>query len=212
MHCGLSKRMPDVKTIRTFLAVPIDHRERDVLAAIIASLEPERALLKLVQPDLLHITLRFLGPVAAERMERVSAAAVTAAERAQPFTVTIAGVGAFPNERAPRVLWAGIGKTAGLDALRDLARSVDDALAMEGFAREARPFSPHITLARTRDRISTTERERVAGALHRIRTREMPARPLEVREVIVMRSDPGPAGPRYTPLLIAPLAGRPAVR
>lgn len=211
MYRTLSKRMSDAQTIRTFLAVAIPQREREVLAALIGSLEPERALLKLVNADLLHITLRFLGPVAANHMERVVTAALTVAEAARPFALTLSGVGAFPNERAPRVLWMGIGANDGLDALRRLAGAVEDALVAEGFAPETRAFSPHITLARSRDQISVTERRQIADALRRVGTQGLPARPFEVRELIVMRSDPGPSGPRYTPLLIAPLTGPPAV-
>lgn len=211
MQATLSKHASNAKAIRTFVAVSIPPVDQDMLAGIIGALEPERALLKLVQPDLLHITLRFLGLVAPERVERVSAAAVATAGAARPFLVTIAGLGAFPNERAPRVLWAGILANEGLSLLRDLARSLDDSLAAEGFERESRTFSPHITLARTRDRITADERERVASALHRLRTRDIPARSFWVRDVIVMRSDPGPAGPRYTPMLTAPLSGAPAV-
>lgn len=212
MYRCLSKPVSDVKGIRTFLAVPIGQAERQELATVIDSLQPERALLKLVQPDLLHITLRFLGPVAPTRIEQVGAAAIAAAESVRPFTLTLAGFGAFPNERAPRVLWAGIVANQGLDALRDLARSVDDALCIEGFARESRAFSPHITLARARDQISRGDRGRIADALRRIRAEGMPVRRMEVREVIVMRSDSGPSGPRYTPLLIAPLTDGAAVR
>lgn len=204
---GLGGDSRHAKAIRTFLAVTLPPLEREVLAEIIASLEPERAWLKLVEPDSLHITLRFLGPVVPARIERVDAAATSAAALTQPFTLTIAGVGAFPNERMPRALWAGMADNNGLDVLTDLARKVDDALFAEGFERESRAFSPHITLARTRDRITAADRERVAGALRRLRTRDMPARSFKVRDVIVMRSDPGPSGPRYTPMLTAPLAG-----
>lgn len=209
MQATLSKHASDARTIRTFVAVSIPRVDQDMLAGIIGALEPERAVLKPVRPDLLHITLRFLGPVAPERVERVSAAAVATAGAAQPFRATIAGVGAFPSERAPRVLWAGILANEGLSDLRDLTRSLDDSLAAEGFGRESRTFSPHITLARTRDRITAADRERVAGALRRLRTRDIPARSFWVRDVIVMRSDPGPSGPRYTPMLTAPLGGAP---
>lgn len=204
MHSTLSKRMTPSQGVRTFVAVEIPAASREVLSGVIASFEPERHLLKLVAPGLLHITLRFLGSVPTERLAAVETAARVAAECIQPFTLTVRGLGGFPSERAPRVLWAGV-DGEGLESLHRLARGVNDALASEGFAPDIRGFSPHVTLARAKDGLSAPERRGVADALHRVQAVGVMSEPFPVRDLVVMRSDPGPAGPRYTPLVTVPL-------
>jgi 2'-5' RNA ligase len=206
MNSSLSKSAsPPV--VRTFLAVEIPEKERDALASIIHPLEPVSSSLKLVAPQLLHITMRFLGGVPAQDLGRVNEAAQRAASCVSPFSVTLSGVGAFPNPRAPRVIWAGIAEDAGLRSLRSLASQLEDALAVEGFARDSRPFSPHITLARARDGISREQRQGLALALGRLPGRGLPQRTFDVGGLTVMRSDLRPSGPIYTRLYVAPLQG-----
>jgi len=91
-----------------------------------------------------HVTLKFIGEVPAERAEaiRLSLAEVHGIASVE---IRFAGLGFFPNDRRPRVLWAGI---EGGPALAKLAAAVDECLAILGIAREAREFRPHVTLAR----------------------------------------------------------------
>jgi len=98
-------------------------------------------------PENLHITTKFIGEWPEARLGELKAALVPLATRA-PFAVRIHRLGFFPNARAPRVFWCGIEAPA----LAGLAEATDGATASLGIPREIRPFSPHLTLARIKDR------------------------------------------------------------
>ena len=97
-----------------------------------------------VRPESMHLTLKFLGETAIERVEAVDEQLRQV--RAQPFKVKLSGVGFFPSARVPRVFWMGIES----QAFRELAEQVDKQTLKLGFPSEKRPFSPHLTLARSR--------------------------------------------------------------
>jgi 2'-5' RNA ligase len=107
----------------------------------------ERARLRWVSPASYHITLKFLGwtrpEVAFAVRDRMGEA--LAGQRA--FELETRRLGAFPTLERARVLWAGVDEAGGA-RMRELARAIEDAAAELGFAREQRPFHPHVTLAR----------------------------------------------------------------
>jgi 2'-5' RNA ligase len=92
----------------------------------------------------MHVTLKFIGDVPAEKLDPIRAALADARSGA-PVEIRFRGVGFFPNERRPRVLWCGIEASANL---AELAASVEGAVEPVGIAREGRAFQPHVTLAR----------------------------------------------------------------
>jgi 2'-5' RNA ligase len=155
-----------------------------------------------VAPDNLHLTLKFLGGVDAERLEAVATALTAAAAGSTVFDLVVRGLGAFPSPTRPRVLWAGVDE--GRAAAATLARGVDDALAALGFEREARAFAPHVTLGRVRvPRPAPRLAEALAAGGHFGRQ--------PVASVALMRSDLSSRGARYSELATAPLgAGSPA--
>jgi len=111
-----------------------------------AELVKTGAYLKTVEPRNIHITLRFLGNIDPGTVERI----FEGMKRVQfvPFDVKIRGVGAFPNARYPRVVWAGI--TEGADQLRSIFSQLEPSLRSLGFAPDSKGFSPHLTIARVR--------------------------------------------------------------
>jgi 2'-5' RNA ligase len=137
--------MPE--SIRSFLAFDIESDTvLNRLATAQRQLVQTGADLKLVEPQNIHITIRFLGnitPATAEKifdeMERVQFA---------PFNVQIKGIGAFPNPRYSRVVWAGI--TDGADQLKSVFSQLEPRLRGLGFTPDHRGFSPHLTIARVR--------------------------------------------------------------
>jgi 2'-5' RNA ligase len=135
--------------VRTFVAVfpPPDIREALFRAA--RDLPASKAF-RLIGPEKLHLTLKFLGNVAEDDLSRVAQALEPLRERHEPFEVSTSGFGAFPSERKARILWAGVGE--GSEPLRAVALSVDDLLEPAGFGREQRPYVPHLTLGRARSR------------------------------------------------------------
>ena len=96
----------------------------------------------------LHLTLKFLGDIPVPNVEKLSAAASIAGTRVEPFEIILEGCGAFPPRGQPRVLWIGIDDPSG--QLASLHAALEDECAKAGFPREARPFHPHLTIARIR--------------------------------------------------------------
>src|SRR4051794_342080 len=133
--------------IRSFVAVDVDATTRDAAAALLARLRATGADVAWSRPDALHVTLEFLGSVEPERLTRLAARLADVAAAQPAFTLALRGVGAFPSLARPSVLWIGVDAPA----LAILASAVADIAAAEGFAREARPFHPHLTLGRVRD-------------------------------------------------------------
>ncbi len=146
-----------------------------------------------VAPDNLHLTLKFLGPVAPGRIDQVEGALARVARGVRPFLLLIRGLGAFPTPPRPRVIWAGA--AAGGEALSALAGQVDDAVAALGFERETRAYSPHVTLGRVR---ASRRDPALAAAIEGGAAREFGL--VHVNKLHLMRSDLSPRGARYTSL------------
>ncbi len=140
-------------TSRLFIAVPAPDEVRagvgKLMEAVAGGPIDERGTgqPRWVRVDGLHLTLRFLGATPDERQVAIAAALATAAAETAPFRVVLSGGGAFPNAYAPRVLWIGIAE--GSDDLAGLVRHLNGELEPLGWPAETRPFTPHLTLART---------------------------------------------------------------
>lgn len=206
MSAHLSKSQTGT-TVRIFLAIDLPDSIRNELSALHNEFAGHAADLKWSASELLHITVRFLGGLLAERLTDVEEAARMGASGVQPFTLELSGLSAFPNERAPRVIWVGLGRDTGYKDLERLYRLTEDALTARGFPAEERAFSPHITLARTRDQISPSGRRSLGETVHRVRASADVSGSFPVDHFTVMRSDLSPRGPRYTPIVQLPLTG-----
>jgi RNA 2',3'-cyclic 3'-phosphodiesterase len=127
--------------LRYFIALPLPSDLKDRLVAI---QPPALPGMRLIGRDEFHLTLHFLGEVAAQDVEKVRNALATIKTNA--FAIRINGVGMFPSERHAKVLWAGVEANADL---LELHRAIGSVLADAiGFRPEERPYSPHVTLAR----------------------------------------------------------------
>jgi 2'-5' RNA ligase len=194
-----------VEAIRTFIAIELDADVRKVLTEVQEQLKAqgtERAV-RWVAPEGIHITLKFLGNIAANRVEEVNQAVTTACRGFRPFELSFAVVGCFPNTRRPNVVWIGVeGDTA---TLVQLERSVEDTLAAIGFPREEREFTPHLTLGRVRREAKPADRQRVGEAVQKTTVGTIGA--MRVTRVSVMRSELKPSGAEYTRLAAIDLVG-----
>ena len=137
----------------------------------------------------LHITLKFLGEIATERVEALTAAAARVTRNLRPFSLSLAGAGAFPPRGNPRILWLGINDSSG--ALVGLQSRLEEECAGAGFSREERPFHPHLTIARVRSpqgarRLASVHREAGFQAVE-----------FAVSDLVIMRSELGAGGSRY---------------
>jgi 2'-5' RNA ligase len=134
-------------TVRSFLAFDLDNDEVLRNLVRVHGLVPKTgADVKMVEPNNIHITIRFLGDIAGGMIEGI----FEAMKRIQfaPFAVKIHGVGAFPNVHNPRVLWAGI--MDGATQLKSIFDRMEPQLRELGFASDSRGFSPHLTIGRVR--------------------------------------------------------------
>jgi 2'-5' RNA ligase len=130
--------------MRLFVAMDIPEDVRAAIEALAAKLRIAYRDARWTRIEGLHITLKFIGETPAEKAAAIKAALAAMPSRA-PIAMKFRGLGFFPNERRPRVLWAGI--ESGPE-LAELGAAVETALAPLGIAREERAFSPHLTLAR----------------------------------------------------------------
>lgn len=130
--------------MRLFVALDIPESVRASLAALVSKLRAVCPSARWVRIEGLHVTLKFIGETPLEKAEAIKAALATVPPR-PPISIKFRGLGFFPNDRRPRVLWAGIEAGSGLVVL---AASVETSLDPLGIAREERAFSPHLTLAR----------------------------------------------------------------
>jgi RNA 2',3'-cyclic 3'-phosphodiesterase len=173
--------------VRIFVAVfpPSDVREALFHAARDL---PGSNDFRLIGPDKLHLTLKFLDNVAEDDLSRVTRALRPLRERHEPFEVSTSGFGAFPSERRTRILWAGVEE--GSKSLGEVAQTVEDLLEPAGFGREERPYVPHLTLGRARGRQAKLEGANVSP----------PAFRFTVSGVELVESAPGAGGVTYSVL------------
>ena len=178
--------------MRTFIAIEIPAEVKQALARLQEELRDAPAEVSWTKPENIHLTLKFLGEVEESMLGRVEAAAVEAAAGARPFTLALGGVGAFPNARQPRIIWAGL--SGEVEAAARLQVRLDERLAALGFPKEDRPFRPHLTVGRVKSPTGAP------ALIARAQSYRLPSHSLAVRELVVMRSQLHPAGSRYTPL------------
>lgn len=130
--------------MRLFVALDFPDAVRQRLRQLIARLQAYSSGARWVKSEGMHVTLKFIGYVDAGKVGAICSA-LAPIYSAQAVDMHFRGVGFFPNERRPRVLWCGVEATPNLPAL---AADIDRALAPLGIASEAREFTPHLTLAR----------------------------------------------------------------
>ncbi|HTP34209.1 MAG TPA: RNA 2',3'-cyclic phosphodiesterase [Candidatus Acidoferrales bacterium] len=180
--------------MRLFTALDLPPEVVANLEEVLLRLKPA-ARIQWSRPENLHITIKFIGELAEERLGKLRAA-LEAVPRRGAIAVQVRRVGFFPNPHAPRNFWCGI-EAPGLDVL---ATENDSAAAAVGVERETRPFSPHLTLARVKDRLPLQPlREAIAG----LPSLEFGA--FEARSFFLYRSTLKPGGSVYTKLAEFPL-------
>ncbi|HEY3315825.1 MAG TPA: RNA 2',3'-cyclic phosphodiesterase [Bacillota bacterium] len=182
--------MNPVEEWRLFVAISLPDEVGRAVAPIIDELRRTKADVKWVQPENLHLTLKFLGEVPVGKAERIAEALRAVPER-EPFRLALRGIDAFPSPASPRVVW--IGLADGVPDFISLAHDVDGALVKLGFLREKKPVSPHLTLGRVR---SPMNGEALRAAIGRLTAVE--AGGFLAGEARLYRSELRPSGPVYS--------------
>ena len=182
--------------MRLFAALEIPAAVGDNLAALIKEFRELSSQVadkrpRWVRPENLHVTLKFIGEVAEAKLEGIGAALSTVQTDAQ-LELRFHGLGFFPNENRPTVLWTGLDAST---SLQTLAGDIDCALATQGIAKEKRAFVPHLTLARF-DSPGLHEKLRVA--IQKNSGRDFGS--FQAREFHLIESRLKPLGAEYTTL------------
>ncbi len=147
-----------MEQIRTFIAIELPDELKAKLGQLETRLQSGRQTwLKWVEPDSIHLTLKFLGNIATDRTGEILRAMAEATKTGSPFQLEIKDLGVFPNLRRVQVVWVGI--SGEIDKLGQLQQRLDSNLTQLGFAPESRPFTAHLTLARLRNQASLDERK-----------------------------------------------------
>jgi len=148
-----------MEQIRSFIAIELPDELKSELVQLEARLKSAGQFrVKWVDPNGIHLTLKFLGDIAADRVEEIVGAMEEAARGISTFQLKVKGLGVFPNPKRALESWEGF--RGAVDKLAQLQKSVESKLAPLGFAPESRRFTPHLTLARLRNQVSPDERQR----------------------------------------------------
>src|SRR5215813_8335009 len=144
-------RQPSTASWRMFCAIELPEVLRQQLVQHIQQLREAvpQAHASWNRPENIHLTLKFFGDVKQDLIPKISAAAARAVEQFGPFQIGVGSTGAFPKLSQPRVLWIGVSDPSG--KLATLQHQFESESAREGFAKEERPFRPHLTIARIRN-------------------------------------------------------------
>lgn len=149
-----------MEQIRSFIAIELPDELKSELVQLEAQLKSiDQPFVKWVDPYSIHLTLKFLGNVAADRIGEITKAMEEATQGVSSFNLQVRDLGVFPNLRRVQVAWVGL--SGEMDKLARLQQRIESSLETLGFTPESRKFVPHLTLARVRNRASLNERQRL---------------------------------------------------
>ena len=196
-----------MSVVRAFVAVDLESEITERLAQVLAELrqQVDGRIVRWVPAENIHLTLKFLGDVSVHNLPLLEDALRAEALGRSAFALSVGGLGAFPSENQPRVLWVGVEAP---DVLMALQRGIEARMERLGYAREKRSFNPHLTLGRVSRSATAREVRQVARLLREYKLGFLGVS--EVEAVHLFRSDLRPAGAVYTRLFSAPLAERTA--
>jgi 2'-5' RNA ligase len=191
--------------LRLFTAIQLPEAWRLELSRIQSVLERSApGYLKLVRPELMHVTLVFLGDQPRSSLPAIQEACSSASQGVGSLPLRLGAPGAFGSPSSLRVLWVGLASLPpGLAALH---LRLTDELKRKEIAFDAKPLVPHITLARTRPRTDGPVSQRIREAVGQLAMSRLDGATIEAFDLI--SSDLKPGGPEYSTLASFPLDGR----
>jgi len=180
------------ETVRSFIAFDIDNEQvLKRMSEVQSLLLKTGADLKLVEPKNIHVTMRFLGNVRVDMIDSVHEGMRKVSFT--PFEVVVQGVGAFPDLKYARVVWAGIRK--GANELRSIFGQLEPNLQRLGFRPDPKGFSPHLTIARVKTGRNKAELAQCIKGLTDYEFGVIDARCLKLKKSVLT-----PKGPIYSTL------------
>jgi 2'-5' RNA ligase len=190
-----------IQTIRAFIAIELSEEAQTALTNLqnrLKGVVPPQTV-RWTAPESIHLTLHFLGNVAAHDIEKITEALRLAASACPPMSLTLGNLGCFPNTRRPRIVWTGVGGET--QQLIKLHRELGDRLkGIGGFTPETRPYSAHLTIGRVKDNLPPSQLAQLGEAIERKQGQVGELADLWVTEISLMQSDLKPTGPVYTQL------------
>ena len=181
------------KTLRAFIAIDLPEKIRSSLGEAQEVLKLQRFRVNWVRPQNIHLTLKFLGNTAAADIDKIVAAMALATKDCADVSLAAKGIGVFPDNRRPRIIWAGL--SGQLEILQDIQRALDGHLADLGFPKETRGFKAHLTLGRVKGKITS---ERLKTAIAKLKGFE--SKSFDVNRIILFKSELRPSGAVYSQL------------
>lgn len=180
--------------IRAFIAIVLPQEIKDALAHRQTKLKEGGDLpIKWVSAEGIHLTLKFLGNVDSTMLPQITQAMAYAAQGIGPFRLELGQLGVFPDIKRPRVVWVGV--EGELTPLKALQKNIERALEPLGLPREDRPFTPHLTLGRIKDKISSQQGQKLEILL---KAGEGKKGAIFVEAIHLIRSTLTPRGALYT--------------
>lgn len=188
--------------LRAFIAIDLPDSLQNALEKQIIRLRQPLGdeLIRWVSTQNMHLTLKFLGTIAASHLEFLKQIITQTAESHNQFDMQISGIGSFPNSKQARILWAGIHAPAELSSLQ---KSLEAGTTRLGYEAEERPFSPHLTLGRVRQNIDPTGMQKIRTTLAAIQLGNIGS--ARVDSIHLYKSELHSSGSIYTKLFSAPL-------
>jgi RNA 2',3'-cyclic 3'-phosphodiesterase len=183
--------------MRLFVALQIPSAVKEEISALLEQLRAASPQTSWVRSENLHVTLKFIGEAPETKLGAICDALSTI-RSGRPATLDFRGLGYFPGEKHPRVLWAGIAASANL---KTLASDIEHAMEGLGFPREERTFSPHLTLTRFQ---SPRIAEKLRAVVHENTSRDFGS--LQAGEFHLVQSKLKSSGAEYTTLQSFPFA------
>jgi len=178
--------------IRSFIAVDLDEPSlRERITNSQRGLEQTGAQLKLVNPNIMHLTLRFLGEIPRAAVEGVKEALNGLQFKA--FEAHFSGLGVFPSMKRISVVW--VGMTQGSEQLNEIFHQLEPKIRQLGIPADSKGFSPHLTIARVR---SGVNRDALAEYVSSMSDQEFGS--MQVKSVRLKKSTLTPKGPIYETL------------
>ncbi len=184
--------------VRCFLAIDLPEEIKEVLEGLQKELKRLNEDIRWVRPEGFHLTLKFFGNVEEDRLGRLYEVAEGPVKKTSPFNLTLKEIGFFPERKAPRVIWVGIGGED-LSTLLEFQLNLERAFEKLKIPREKRKFHPHLTLGRVK-RISDPKR-----FLEAARRLKVPEKTFRVTSITFFKSTLRPEGAVYSPLKVISL-------
>lgn len=186
--------------LRCFVAIEIPETIRKSIAGIVDSLKKSGSDVKWVSDENIHITLQFLGETEESLIPDIKDALYKILAPYYPFYIKIADVGCFPSGRRPRVIWVGMEES---QSMLNLYKDITGEMVKFGYKKDARGFTPHVTIGRVKSERNMGE---LLGRLEELKVTDFSG--FEVRNVKLMKSELKPSGAIYHSLAEIPLGRR----